>query len=97
MADVLKGLCYFAGAAVLAALAIDIGITAYHRANGTPTAEKVLTHIVEANRKTIEAQKITINAQQSELRVHKKRNAELEKRLDAINEYIGEGGNNATN
>lgn len=91
MKEVLIGLCYFAGAAVLAALAIDIGITAYHRAHGTPTAQKVLEHIVEANRKTIEAQKITINAQQSELRVHKKRNAELEKKIEAVEAYLDSG------
>ena len=83
MKDVLIGLCYFAGAAVMAALAIDIFITTYHRVNGTPTAEKVLTAIVAANEKTIQNQAVTIKAQQSEIRIHKQRLAELEKRIES--------------
>lgn len=81
MAEVLIGLCYFAGAAVLAALAVDIGITTYHRVNGTPTAEKILTEIVKANTQTIDSQRITIRAQQSEIKIHKQRIQELEKQI----------------
>lgn len=95
MKEVLIGLCYFAGAAVMAALAIDIGITAYHRANGTPTAQKVLEQIVAANAKTIDSQRNTIKAQQSEIRIHKQRIAELETKINSVTEYAENltGGN----
>ena len=84
MVDVLKGLCLFAGAAVLAVLAIDIGITAYHRVNGTPTAEKILTEIVKANEQTINSLRTTVKAQQSEIKIHKQRLTELETKMTEL-------------
>ena len=81
MLDLLIGLCYFAGICVMSALAIDIGIMAYHRATGSVTAQKVLEHMVDSNRETIKSMRNTINAQQSEIRIHKKRLAEIEDEL----------------
>ena len=82
MINVLLGLCLFAGICVLTTLSIDIGIMAYHRATGTVTAEQVFKKITEEDQKTIDAQKITIRAQQSEIRIHKMRLKELEDRLN---------------
>lgn len=53
MKDVLIGLTYFAGICVLASLAIDIAIMAYHRATGSPTAQAVMEKIIEADRDTL--------------------------------------------
>ena len=81
MINVLLGLLMFAGICILTALSIDIGIMAYHRATGTVTAEKVCEKIAEANQETIRSMRNTINAQQSEIRIHKMRLKELEQRM----------------
>ena len=84
MVQVLIGLCLFAGICFLTTLSIDIGIQAYHRVNGTPTAEKVLTEIVKANEQTINSLRTTVKAQQSEIKIHKQRLAEYETKLTEL-------------
>lgn len=84
MLELLKGLLMFAGIAVLAAITTDIAITTYNRAHGTPSIREMYERYLQEKNDIIEAQRVTIKSQQSEIWIHKKRISEHEKQIEEL-------------
>lgn len=68
-------------------LAIDLGVQAKHRLNGTPTDKRMWEHMIAKSNETIQAQEKAIKTQAETIRQLKRQLSHL---LERYNNEVGE-------